>query len=64
MPKTKNSEIRKKAFQLPRLSVGDVLLVGKFKNRKVTITGFSSDENNQPVAPEPDRIRELYDATA
>ena len=50
MPKTKNSEIRKKAFQLPRLSVGDVLLVRKFKNRKVTITGFSSDENNQPVA--------------
>jgi hypothetical protein len=40
----------KEAFQLPRLAVGDVLLVGKFKNRKVTITGFSSDENNQPVA--------------
>jgi len=39
-----------KAFQLPRLAVGDVLLVGKFKNRKVTITGFSWDENNQPVA--------------
>jgi hypothetical protein len=40
----------KKAFQLPRLAVGDILLVGKFKNRKATITGFSSDENNQPVA--------------
>jgi hypothetical protein len=37
-------------FQPPRLAVGDVLLVGKFKNRKVTITGFSSDQNNQPVA--------------
>ena len=24
--------------------------VGKFKNRKATIIGFSSDENNQPVA--------------
>jgi hypothetical protein len=40
----------KKAFQLPRLAVGDILLVGKFKNRKVPITGFSSNENNQPVA--------------
>ena len=40
----------KKAYELPRLVVGDVLLVGKFKNRKATITGFSSDENNQPVA--------------
>jgi hypothetical protein len=38
------------AFELPKLAVGDVLLVGKFKNRKATITGFSSDENNQPVA--------------
>ena len=39
-----------KVYELPRLAVGDVLLVGKFKNRKATITGFSSDENNQPVA--------------
>jgi len=30
--------------------VGDVLLVGKFRNRRAMITGFSSDENNQPVA--------------
>jgi hypothetical protein len=48
--KTEKCENCKEAFQLPRLAVGDVLLVGKFKNRKVTITGFSSDENNQPVA--------------
>ena len=39
---------RKRAYELPRLAVGDVLLVGKFKDRKATITGFSSDENNQP----------------
>jgi len=45
-----NYKTRKKAYELPRLAVGDVLLVGKFKNRKATITGFSSDENNQPVA--------------
>lgn len=50
MPKRNNPKARKKAFELPRLAIGDVLLVGKFKNRKATITGFSSDENNQPVA--------------
>jgi hypothetical protein len=38
------------ACELPRLAVGDVLLVGKFKNRRATIIGFSLDENNQPVA--------------
>ena len=38
------------AYELPKLAVGDVLLVGKFKNRKATITGFSSDQNNQPIA--------------
>ena len=50
MLKQDNRKARKKAYELPRLAVGDVLLVGKFKNRKATITGFSSDENNQPVA--------------
>src|SRR5664280_516547 len=50
MSKQDYCKARKKAYALPRLAVGDVLLVGKFKNRKATITGFSSDENNQPVA--------------
>ena len=50
MPKQDKRKTRKKAYELPRLAVGDVLLVGKFKNRKATISGFSSDENNQPVA--------------
>jgi hypothetical protein len=50
MSKQDYCKARKKAYELPRLAVGDVLLVGKFKNRKATITGFSSDENNQPVA--------------
>ncbi len=50
MLKQNDRKARKKAFELPSLAVGDVLLVGKFKNRKATITGFSSDENNQPVA--------------
>jgi hypothetical protein len=50
MRRAEKDEIVEKAFQLPILAVGDVLLVGKFKNRRVTITGFSLDENNQPVA--------------
>jgi hypothetical protein len=50
MSKQNYCNARKKAYELPRLAVGDVLLVGKFKNRKATITGFSSDKNNQPVA--------------
>lgn len=37
-------------FTIDTSRCADVLLVGKFKNRKATITGFSSDENNQPVA--------------
>jgi len=50
MQKQDNRKTFKKAYKLPTLAVGDVLLVGKFKNRRATITGFSSDEHNQPVA--------------
>lgn len=50
MLKQDNLKTRKKPYELPKLAVGDVLLVGKFKNRKATIAGFSSDGNNQPVA--------------
>jgi hypothetical protein len=40
----------KDTLELPDLSTGDTLLVGKFKNRRAEIKGFSKDENNQPVA--------------
>jgi len=50
MSKPDNRKTYEKTCVLPSLAVGDVLLVGKFKNRKATITGFSADENNQPVA--------------
>jgi len=50
MLKQDSCKTRKKVYELPSLAVGDVLLAGKFKNRRATITGFSSDENNQPVA--------------
>lgn len=37
-------------LELPKLEVGDELLVGKFKNRRATIKGFETDEHGQPVA--------------
>jgi len=37
-------------LKLPDLEKGDTLLVGKFKNRKAEIKGFSTDENGQPIA--------------
>lgn len=34
---------------LPDLKVGDVIRVGKWKNKPVEITGFGTDDNNQPT---------------
>ena len=39
----------KDILQLPNIEIGDEILVGKFKNRKATVTGFDIDDNNQPV---------------
>jgi hypothetical protein len=39
----------KDILKLPTIKIGDEILVGKFKNRKATITGFTTDDNNQPV---------------
>ena len=36
-------------LKLPSINIGDEVLVGKFKNRKAIITGFTVDDNNQPV---------------
>jgi len=33
-----------------KLDIGDEILVGKFKNRKARIKGFTRDEHGQPVA--------------
>ena len=33
----------------PSISKGDIVKVGKFKNRKATVTGFEKDDHNQPV---------------
>jgi|TARA_A200000159_G_scaffold61692_2_gene57098 hypothetical protein len=39
----------KDVLKLPSMNVGDEVYVGRFKNRKATITGFGVDEHNQPV---------------
>jgi hypothetical protein len=33
----------------PNIDVGDEVKVGKFKNRKATVTGFEKDSHGQPV---------------
>jgi hypothetical protein len=38
MPKPDKRKTHMKAYQLPKLAVGDVLLVGKFKNRKASLS--------------------------
>lgn len=39
-----------KELKLPDLKVGDIMMVGKFKNKKATITGFTTDKHGQPIA--------------
>lgn len=34
---------------IPTLKVGDLIFIGKWKNRKAIIKGFSKDKNNQPI---------------
>ena len=38
-----------KTLNLPKIETGDEIFVGKFKNRKAVIKGFTTDEHNQPV---------------
>jgi len=38
-----------KTYQPPEIEVGDEVRVGKFKNRKAEVKGFTTDDNNQPV---------------
>jgi len=35
-------------YSNPDIKIGDVLLVGRFKNRKAIVKGFTTDKNNQP----------------
>jgi len=36
-------------LSLPDIEKGDTIFIGKFKNRKATVTGFKKDDHNQPV---------------
>jgi hypothetical protein len=37
-------------LKLPDLDKGDVLMAGKWKNKKCVIDDFDTDDNGQPVA--------------
>jgi hypothetical protein len=37
------------SYQPPAINVGDEVKVGKFKNRRAEVKGFTTDKNNQPV---------------
>ena len=43
------SAVEPESYQPPEILVGDVVLVGKFKNRKATVLGFGIDEHQQPI---------------
>ena len=45
----KIQEIIGQSYSPPDMDVGDLVRIGKFKNRKATVTGFSKDGHNQPV---------------
>lgn len=38
-----------KSYIPPEIDVGDEVRIDKFKNRKAEVTGFSTDDHNQPV---------------
>lgn len=43
------NEIVENALELPDIEIGDDILVGKFRNKKAKITGFKTDDHNQPI---------------
>ena len=42
------NEAMKETYKL-EINVGDIVLMGKFKNKKAEVEGFDFDDNNQPV---------------
>lgn len=42
-------ESEAESLQVPSITVGDSIFVGKFKNRKATVTGFGKDKHGQPI---------------
>ena len=43
------SEGEEDTLELPDINVDDVMMVGKFKNRKATVKGFKKDDHGQPI---------------
>ena len=50
----------KDILKVPSIEIGDEILVGKFKNRKAVVTGFTTDENNQPVLKTTKGVQKLF----
>lgn len=42
-------EREQEELNVPPIAVGDTVLIGKFKNRKATVTGFGTDSRGQPI---------------
>jgi len=45
----KITELTKTRLDPPSIDVGDEVKVGKFKNRKAEVKGFTKDDHGQPV---------------
>jgi hypothetical protein len=43
------NEKAEEELNVPAIAVGDICYVGKFKNRKATVTGFGKDKHGQPI---------------
>jgi hypothetical protein len=43
------TESEDEVLNVPPIAVGDSVLIGKFKNRKATVTGFGTDSKGQLV---------------
>ena len=42
-------EAAEEELNIPPIAVGDTVYIGRFKNRKATVTGFGTDKHGQPI---------------
>jgi len=42
------------------IKIGDIILTGKFKNKKAEVKGFDKDKNNQPTVITNKGEKKLY----
>lgn len=43
------AEREREELNVPAIAIGDTVFVGKFKNRRATVTGFGTDKHGQPI---------------